>query len=427
MTLAEQKQRRPRRIAADEAHAWARNLRLGNPYAKLVLSMLTIYVNGEGACFVSASALAEDCELALETVRRRLAWLETIGAITRLPQWIDENGRRNGDGRGRRTTDEIRLMIFAEPDEIEGKALGNDDHEGTTADPLPRGGSDHIAGPVHGEGANDTGTQAGPPATPSVRRGPESSEPEPEDSPPCPPSGGVMGPWDDGEEKTWPGGDTWPSFERAWQEPILRQSISRNVWSALTEDERRLAIRAGAGYVIWRSQQKKPPNVINAHTFLRERAAWPKFAGLAPPEPKAKVRVDVGTPAWIGLCVVKRIWRAAAPAGPVDIFEDAMRYLASLAPLHDLQGDWVLITEADHRHQVHAWQERLTKCGVRMPPTEKIATGETHAVLGPVWRYGWTVPCEWPPRMDGTLSTTGPPTQSLMNADDGRDLVERGP
>jgi hypothetical protein len=30
-----------RRIASDDAHAWTRNLRLGNPQAKLILSMIT--------------------------------------------------------------------------------------------------------------------------------------------------------------------------------------------------------------------------------------------------------------------------------------------------------------------------------------------------------------------------------------------------
>src|SRR5882672_4611620 len=49
--------RRPRRIAADEAHAWARNLRLNNAQAKLVLSMLTLYVDGDGYCFVGIPQL----------------------------------------------------------------------------------------------------------------------------------------------------------------------------------------------------------------------------------------------------------------------------------------------------------------------------------------------------------------------------------
>ena len=90
--------RRARRIAADEAHAWARNLRLRNPLAKLVLCMLTQYVNGEGVCFVSIDELGKDCELAPNTIRSRLTWLEEMGVIARRQQWLDEKGRRNADG-----------------------------------------------------------------------------------------------------------------------------------------------------------------------------------------------------------------------------------------------------------------------------------------------------------------------------------------
>src|ERR1700761_1206568 len=95
--------RRARRIAADEAHAWARNLRLGNKDAKFVLCMSTLYVDGDGYCFVAIPTLAYDCEMSADTVRRRLVWLEEIGAINRISQWIDEKGNRNSDGRGKRT------------------------------------------------------------------------------------------------------------------------------------------------------------------------------------------------------------------------------------------------------------------------------------------------------------------------------------
>jgi hypothetical protein len=39
--------------------------------------------------------------------------------IVRMPQWIDEYGRRNGEGRGKRTSDLIRLMIDVDPEVIE--------------------------------------------------------------------------------------------------------------------------------------------------------------------------------------------------------------------------------------------------------------------------------------------------------------------
>jgi response regulator of citrate/malate metabolism len=57
--------------------------RLNNAYAKLTLSMLTLYVDGEGYCFVSSRSLADDTELSAQTVRDRLAWLEQVGAIAK--------------------------------------------------------------------------------------------------------------------------------------------------------------------------------------------------------------------------------------------------------------------------------------------------------------------------------------------------------
>ncbi|WP_257164781.1 helix-turn-helix domain-containing protein [Bradyrhizobium sp. SRS-191] len=116
--------RRPRRIAADEAHAWARNLRLGNIQAKMVLSMLALYVDGDGVCFVGIPTLAEDCELSADTVRRRLSWLDEIGAIRRTAQWLDSCGNRNTEGRGKRTSDKIKLLYDADPDPIEARARG---------------------------------------------------------------------------------------------------------------------------------------------------------------------------------------------------------------------------------------------------------------------------------------------------------------
>jgi hypothetical protein len=43
--------------------------------------MLSLYVDGDGYCFVSIPTLADDTELSRTTVRNRLAWLEEIGAI----------------------------------------------------------------------------------------------------------------------------------------------------------------------------------------------------------------------------------------------------------------------------------------------------------------------------------------------------------
>lgn len=125
MSTPDRGRRRPRRLASDEAHAWARNLRLNkNVEAKLLLMMLALYVDSNGCAFVGIPTLAEDAELSAQTIRRRLAWLEEIGAIARVPQWIDSGGRRNGDENGKRTSDLIMFLYGADPDIIERRACG---------------------------------------------------------------------------------------------------------------------------------------------------------------------------------------------------------------------------------------------------------------------------------------------------------------
>lgn len=263
------KKQRARRIAADEAHAWARNLRLRNPYAKLLLCMLTQYVNGEGSCFVGIPTLAEDCEFAQETVRRRLAWLESIGAIARFPQWIDEAGKRNTEGRGRRTTDDIRLLLTAEQEDIEARAGGaetaDDTDETAAADPVSQTGSQ--------EARDLAGTLVGLQQPPTCGEGLDSLEPEPEDSPQAP----LGGPSDSAVEG-------WEEFKTVWEsdgDPIVKVTLAKTIFAALTPDERPHVTRAARGLIAKRSRDKRPGTKPSAQSFLREREAWPAFEKLA--------------------------------------------------------------------------------------------------------------------------------------------------
>jgi hypothetical protein len=100
-------------------------LRLGNHHAKDVLKSLTLYVDGDGYCFVGIEQLADDCELSPDTVRRRLVWLDEIGAISRQSQWIDANmvaamptarqaHHRSDPPFGRRDQDEIEARARGE-------------------------------------------------------------------------------------------------------------------------------------------------------------------------------------------------------------------------------------------------------------------------------------------------------------------------
>lgn len=410
--------RRPRRIAADEAHAWARNLRLGNPYAKSVIGFLCGYVNGDGTCFVGIEQLADDADLSMDTVRKRLAWLEQVGAVTRLPQWIDANGRRNGEGRGKRTSDEIRLMINVDPDEIERRAHGNvgDEFSVSTSD----------ISPSHQQGLNPSQDSVSPTVAlcqPSDSGKGLISEPEPEqEDSPLPPKGGEAQHSNEFEEKKWLHAQSWALFEEAYSEPIVRQSIARQVWSALTDDERALATRAAKGYVAYRRSQKKQLTPLGAHIFLRERDAWAKFADLAPAEQKAATpwRFVPEDSAEFRARQVLDVLYGQPPKEARRIEEkgkgwmingpDPSPELLALARFDPFdQSGWIELwhDNPEHKHQLGAWRERVGELS-----SKSVDTGEFKEVLGsrfPIKRRFSLVPCEWPPRKDGTLSTTGPP------------------
>lgn len=395
--------RRKRRVAADEAHAWARDLRLGNHHGKSVLKSLTLYVDGDGYCFVGIEALAYDCELSGDTVRRRLVWLEEIGAISRAKQWIDGHGVRNSEGRGKQTSDLIRLLVDADQDAIEARAAGQ------TVEPETSDNSTSIS-PSSQQGLNQPAETVSP--APALRQPSHCgdgliSEPEPE-SPPKPPSGGSVA--DDG----------WKEFQADWSEPILRQSIAQDEWATLTPEQRILARRAARGYFIWRRQQRKPPNVLSAHLFLRERDAWAGFAALAP---------DLGSvpeTRWIcgdelaGFLVACRL----ADRPPPRLVEDGDRRLG-FPSIMRLQADLVAMAKFrnDDPHvwpvgdrgspQCAAWRDRLRLwLGGEIEPRKVFLEEYNAAVHGlphthPDFKFrksqtGLPMPAPWPPHRDGT-------------------------
>jgi hypothetical protein len=149
-----------------------------------VLKSLTLYVDGDGFCFVGIEQLGFDCELSPDTMRRRLVWLEEIGAIARRSQWIDASCVRNGEGRGKRTSDPIRLLVDADQDAIEARARGeigkDSDVETTAFSPSSQPGLNAEAETISPLPALCQPSHCGEGLI---------SEPEPE-SPPLPPPGG---------------------------------------------------------------------------------------------------------------------------------------------------------------------------------------------------------------------------------------------
>ncbi|MGY3527710.1 hypothetical protein [Bradyrhizobium sp. USDA 4452] len=408
MTIAK---RRPRRIAADEAHSWARHLRLRNPGAKDVLKNLTIYVDGEGCCWVGIPSLAEDLEMSPDTIRRRLAWLEMVGAISREPQWIDEYGARNGQQRGRRTTDKIRLLFEADVDAIEARAAGEtvdaENHAVSTAsDPSKLRGSDPPAGTRLGLGRPSQSCEG------------LISEPEPEDSPQAPLGGGREP--DQSEE-----GEGEPEhFAEAWDAwpAKLRRDLALSEFAKLAPDDRALC-RAAIPHFLKMLRDLRRNHVPNFHLWIRTRG-FDEFpnAGKPAEKPAQPTRRFVQGEELKGLQVAVAI----AERRDLPLVQDqtlGWGYWTGIAPQPDLvamasyagadRDGWLIVEPGTP--QFAAWRDRFKLWLGVEPQAERIFLEpfdpNVHGVSSshPNFRLrkaksGFRVPRDYPPRRDGKWS-----------------------
>lgn len=376
---------RPRtRIGSDDALRWARNLPISNPFAKSILRAVANYMNEDGAAWPGISTIAADTDIAEDTIVARLRWCESIGAVALLKSWVDENGRRNHDGRGRVTSTEIRFLFDADLDEIAANAASATKpkalrgaaltaHEAKAVSPRPHGELTEEISPRHGRELDSDGSGLAPglPPTPSPR-----IEELEEDSPPNPPPGGSQHDAVDQEgeaEQVWPHAESWARFEAAWREPILHQTICRQIWAAFTDDERDRAIEVAAGYVIWRSKQKRPPNVVNAQKILRERDAWAGFAAHAPakpkviePPPKTWILADTAEYVAVALCCEIAGFELPKISGEPPGFEFVGKIPAGAAAMAAHARDGWIISRKD-TPQFTAWCERIREWTGKWP------------------------------------------------------------
>lgn len=395
--------RRARRIAADEAHAWARNLRLNNPHAKLTLSMLSQYVDGDGYCFVSIPTLADDTELAASTVRNRLAWLEEIGAIARLPQWIDEYGRRNSVG-GKRTSDLIRLMIDVDPEVIEAGAGGETGTVSREVSPTPQVGLNPAAETVS--------------TAPALRQPSDSaeglnSEPEPESSPKSPSRGR------EGDRSDLEGSEP-DDFEPAWQNwpghQVMRRDLALAEFRLLEPDKQRLCRAAIVPFVEMQKRLKRDA-FPNFHLWIRQRR-FEEFPGarLADPAPTRR---------WVdGDELAGRLIAARIGSRPVRLVEDPERgrglwstkpLQVDLVALAKFAGEdpeaWLQVELGSEQYA--AWRDRLALwLGVEIEPERVWLEPFDPLVHGlPALHENFRlrkskmvlrVPAPWPPHRDGS-------------------------
>lgn len=392
MSVSPAPKRRVRRIAADEAHSWARNLRLGNHHAKSVLRSLTLYVDGDGFCFVGIEQLADDCELSSDTVRRRLAWLEEIGAITRRAQWIDASGVRNGEGRGKRTTDLIRLLIEADEYAIQARARGDtiadDEAETATFSPSSQQGLNQVPETVSPRPALGQPSHCGQGLI---------SEPEPE-SPLKSPQGdeSARSP-DRDEEEEEPEGfaeawSSWPGHE------AMRRDLAVAEFGKLSADKQRQARAAIPLFFQMQAKlgRKHPPNF---HTWLRHRG-FEEFPGAA-----AEAAAPTSGPrTYDSTSREGRALKALYAFARVPLWEHQGRVTYPLPITSQVlafaelprPAEWRWIED---RAQLAAWSTFLGAHLHRPRPSLLTTRG-----IGDDKRSGFEAPWPWPPRKDGSIS-----------------------
>lgn len=408
--------KRARRIASDEATAWARNIELGNPFAKSVLRAIANYCDGEGLAFMGIEALAQDCDLSMDTVRRRLGWLEEIGAIARTPQWIDDRGRRNGDGRGKRSSDLIRLLVDADVDLIEARAAGRDISE-----------MQAISRPISPSWQQGLNSASGDVSTAPALGQPSHcgegliSEPEPEDSPQAP-MGGGREPSRDGEEEAEP-----EHFAEAWDAwpAKLRRDLALVEFAKLSPPDRALC-RAAIPYFLKMLRDLRRNHVPNFHLWIRTRG-FDEFpnAGRPAEKPAQPTRRFVQGDELKGLQVAVAI----AERRDLPLVQDqtlGWGYWTALPLQPDLvamstyvgvaRDDWLIVEPGSP--QFAAWRDRFNLWLGAEPQAERIFLEpfdpNVHGVSSsnPNFRLrkaksGFRVPRDFPPLRDGKWSRSG--------------------
>jgi hypothetical protein len=234
--------------------------------------------------------------------------------------------------------------------------------------------------------------------------------------------------------------DGFEEFEKDWGEPITRHQLAVDAWKPLNADDRAFVRRAARGYVAHRKSQKRPPNVISAHLFIRDRGAWPGWAARAPDAPATAASADPERP-WITLGsdedrVAEWLYQLVGLPKPfVAKGEDGrLRYrarrplgadaMAMLDYVGQRSWGWKTRDEGSDAPPERVWLWQLLAVGTGpFAAWQKRFRDWTGAGL-PIERdgdrEGIRMPRPWPPRVNGTWSDDAEP--QAAEADDIEDF-----
>ena len=382
--------RRPReRIGADEARRWARQLDLGNPFAKAIMLAAANYMNEEGTAYPGTATLARDTDISEDTVVKRLRWLSDIGAIALFKCWRDENGQRNYDGRGKATSSEIRFLFDADPDDIRararGETVGDDGCETSEISPRPERGLDSDQPPASPRLAPDQPPKSDPPESTVHMNARARLELEQESQPQTPSQseGALTPPIED--------------FQEAYPIPVSDLDKAKMVWSGMTETERRDAIVGANGYALLCRQQQRR-TVEDAHRWLRGRK-WQGYLTAGKQAEAMAQRFDApeGSEQWKAWTI---FYQACGKRSGIPDFQ-----ITGSAPNRsaNLPFEWPPIGRGVVENDLRKWFTHIEGTGqfaaalrkLQEVPNAPIQFGQ-HILNGRFFKT-LTVPFEWPP------------------------------
>jgi len=398
-----------------EALNWARKTYVGDAMGKSLLRAIADYADENGHGWPSLTRLANDCDMSVDSVRRRLKSLEELGLVVTFRAWMDEHGKRNQDGRGRETSRDIRCMLeVMRTRDTEDTDASQDDDQAETPLANSKGGL------ATGEGSQQQGA-----GSQSARGGVALQPPlEPplnnhlKDSPPNPPPGGCDPKSDDGSGQAEP--EHFAEFRRDYPMPSMwdwRKTLG--VFVALTPAEAEHA-RAAAALYAKQCSLPKAPKPRRPDMWLRDRMFENFPNAKLQPEPAQRVFIAENSDDFAAMCVVARIIDRPQPrATDVPGHGTGVMRAGAISPdyramhqFRQLRRDDGFVAEANSpefvawARRLHDWTGQHVEAGIVMlEGTTMMEMGLGRPPIEVRRRtHGLRVPCRWPPRKDGTIN-----------------------
>lgn len=392
-----------------EAVSWANRQKLKLPQEQLVLLVLANCADPDGVAFARWRGrdhwwhyLAERTRLSKASLFRHLNTLEEIGLATRSSIVLADGGKAPVvalDLAARFDVEEI------EESQSHGETGAHDaSQEGENTSDIseneasisPEDFQSHGETESHGETGAASSSLTVRPVQSHGETGTLDSNIGSKSSPPLPPSGGTAV-----RDDLWEGPN---GFLASWLEPIPKMALAKSAWDHTETAKHAEIVAAAKGYWAWLKGHSKPPSAQSAQSFIRDASGWAQWLRYTPDASGSPAKILSGYPVESPEAkAVAVLWELI---GKTDFFRSIKCRAGQVYHAHPLTPRLLALANAPprtgwvrlDRQQAAAWEDLATE---NLPQITRTRLTD-----------GSSAPWHWPPRKDGTLSPTGPPTMT---------------